>query len=262
MSWQEYYCYGTTFSSLTAGSGATFVDNVIRIDTDSDFAFVKTMFYPLTSRVRVRYRDDTNGRFLQKDSQDIRTIGGTSFLSMAPGVPIAPGFLPFIWPKPYIISAATTLTVGAADFSGLSSDFRLAFHGSKIRPGRSPWDRKFRAMMPYVYPISSTGTIDISANDNRSVSIPTDNDSHFLLYKITGARDGSCTIDVKDAARDRQWMNTPIHFDNFVGNGHFPNILPSPRFIPRGSVIALNLTDLSGATNTVELNFIGVKLYE
>ncbi len=260
--WKEFYSYGIVFTDLPGGDGTSFTDTEIRIDTDSDFEFIKTLFHPITSRVRIRYRDDTNGRFLQKGSQDIRTIGGGAFFSMAPGTPVAVGFLPFIWPRPYIISAATTFTVQASDFSGLTSTFRLAFHGSKIRPGKAPWDTKYRAMIPYVYPLNNSGTVTIPANGSVSVSIPTDRDSHFLVHKLVGTRTGACTLIIKDAARDRQWMNTAIHFDNMIGNGHFPNILPSPRFIPRGSVISFTFTDLSGSDNVVELNVIGVKLYE
>lgn len=263
--WKEYFVYGLTFTSLPADTGTTFTSNDIRIDPDSDFEFIKTMFFPVTSRVRVQYRDDTNGRFLMKGSQDIRTIGGHAVYSMAPGAPTPPGFVPFIWPRPYIIPGGTTFSVFAADFSGLSYTFRLAFHGSKIRPDdKAPWDRQYRALVPYVYPITTAtpNTVLIAASGSISASIPTDNDAHFLVQKITGTRTGECSLTIKDGARDRQWMDSAIHFDNLVGNGHYPNILPSPRFIPRGAVIAVTLTDLSGAANTVELNFEGIKLYE
>lgn len=262
MAYKEFYAYEITFTNLAAGTGVAFTPGELRIDTDADFEFIKTMFAPGTVRVRARYRDDTNGRYLMKGSQDLRTIGGTALYSYPIGNPTPPGFTPFIWPKPYIINAATTLTVELADFSGLVTSPRVAFHGSKIRPGDAPWDRRYRAMIPYVYPISATGTVDISANSTLSASIPTDNDAHFLCYKVTGARDGLCTVSLTDAARDRTWMNQAMQFDNFVGNGMFPNILPSPRFVARGSVVAVALTDLSGATNTVELNLVGFKLYE
>jgi hypothetical protein len=264
--WKEFFAYDVTFTNLPAGTGVAFTDAALRIDTDSDFEFLKSIYQPTSARVRVKYRDDTNTRFLQKAAQDIRTIGGTSLYSMAPGNPTPPGFVPFIWPRPYIIAGSTTLTVSAADFSGLISTFRLTFHGAKIRPGKAPWDRKFKAVVPYVYPINPTGavpgTVTVAANGVQPTAIPTDNDAHFLVYKVVGTRTGACTLTVKDGDRDREWMNQAVHFDNFVGNGHFPNILSTPRFVRRGSVIAITLTDLSGAANTVELNLVGVKLYE
>jgi len=259
--YREYFIYNALFTALPAGTGVTFTDIEVRIDTDSDFEFVKTIHQPVTARARIRYRDDTNGRFLMKGSQDIRTISGTALYSMAPGGPTPPGFVPFIWPKPYVIPAATTFTVSAADFSGLSYDMRVSFHGSKLRQGVAPWNKKWRAMVPYVYPMSTTGTVVLTANGSGSASIATDNDADFMVHKITGARTGACLVTIKDQARDRQWMDTPVHFDNLIGNGHYPNILPSPRFIPRGSVVSYSFTDLSGASNTVEINIEGVKLY-
>lgn len=263
--YKEFFVYSTFFDNLAAGTGVAFTANEIRIDPDADFEFVKTIFQPVTARARIRYRDDTNTRFLQKAQQDIRTVGGHAIYSMAPATPrLAPGFVPFIWPRPYIIAPATTFSVEVADFSGLSYDLRISFHGSKLRPGKAPWDRPFRALVPYVYPITTAaaGTVNIPANGSASASIATDNDAHFLVQKIVGSRTGPCTVEIKDGARDRQWQDTPVHFDNMVGNGHYPNILPSPRFIYRGSVISFSLVDLSGASNDVEINLVGVKLYE
>lgn len=260
--WAEYFVYSAEFLPLTGGTGVTFTDTEMRIDSDSDFEFVKTMYQPTTARFRVKYRDDTSGRYLQKGSQDIRTIGGTSLYTIAPGNPTPPGFLPFIWPKPYRISSATTLTVQASDFSGLSVNTRLSFHGNKIRSGQAPWDREYRAIVPYVYSISSSGTVSVAASQTLSTSIATDNDAPFLIQKIVGARTGPALVTMKDGARDRQWMNIAVHFDNLVGSGHYPNVLPSPRYIARGSVISITIQDLSAAANTVEINFVGVKLYE
>lgn len=262
--WKEYYIYNVNFTNLAAGSGTTFIDAEIRLDTDSDFQFIKTMFQPSTARVRVRYRDDSAGRFLMKGEPDIRTIGGTSFGSIGTASPtLANGFWPFIWPRPYRIAAATTFTVSAADFSGLSYTFRLSFHGNKLRPGEAPWNKKYRAMVPYVYRIGgSSNAVTVGANSTASDSVATDIDAHFLVHKIVGARTGPCLVTIKDGARDRQWMNTAVHIDNLVGNGPQPNVLPSPRFIYKGSVISTTLQDLSGASNTVEINYIGVKLYE
>lgn len=262
MSWKEYYSYTAEFLPITGGAGTIFTDVEVRMDTDANFEFNKTIYQPTTGRVRLRYRDDTAGRYLQKGSQDCRAIAGTSLYSMAPGGPTPPGFLPFIWSDPYYISAATTLTVQGAEFSGLSYNFRLTFHGAKIREGKAPWDKKFRAIAPYIYPINTSGTVSVAANSTISASIATDNDAPFLCKGLVGARTGACLITIKDGARDRQWMNTAVHFDNLVGNAHYPHKLSAPRYVARGAVLAVTIQDLSGAANTVELNFLGVKLYE
>jgi len=259
--WAEYFIYNVEFLPLSAGSGNVFSDGEIRIDTDSEFEFVKTMYQPATGRFRVQYRDDTSGRFLQKGSQDIRTIGGTALIISGLGSPTPPGFVPFIWPRPYRIASSTTMTVSAADFSNTSYNARISFHGNKVRPGRAPWDQEFRAIVPYVYSLSSSGSVTVGANQTLSTSIVTDKDSAFLVQKIVGARSGECLVSIKDGAKDRHWQNIPTHFDNLVGSGSFPNVLPSPRYIARGATITVTIQDLSGASNSVEINFVGVKLY-
>jgi hypothetical protein len=56
-------------------------------------------------------------------------------------------------------------------------------------------------------------------------------------------------------------MNTGTHIRNLVGSGAFPNVLPTPRFIPRGSVVNFTIQDISGAQNDIEINLCGVKLF-
>lgn len=255
--WKEYFVYGANFLPLTGGSGTVFTDNEIRIDPDSDFEFHSTIHTATSDNYRLEYRDDSLGRFLQKGTLDARTVVGKALSGIN-----ANGFLPYIWPMPYRIAAATTLNVRAADASGSDNTIRLALHGGKIRPGAPPWEKKYRKSIPYAYPLNASGTITVGASGTSSASIATDRDAAFEVRKIVGHRSGACLVTIKDAARDAQWMNGPIHFDALVGNSQFPNVLPARRFILPGGVITITVTDLSGSSNTIELNLVGRKLYE
>lgn len=257
--WKEYFAYNTNYSPLAAGDGtnAVFTDNSIRIDPDSDFEFRSTIHTATSDNFRLKYTDDSAGRTLTKGHQHAETISGSSFTTLTSNA-----FLPFVWPAPYAIAAATTFTVSAADFSTASNTIRLTFHGAKRRPGRAPWEKKYRALIPYVYPMDISGTKEVPANGTTTAAIQTDRDSAFQVLQLSGWSDGPCTVTIKDSARDSQWMNEAIHFNNIVGNSQFPHILPAPRFVYPGAVLTVSLTDLSGSSNTVELNFIGRKLYE
>jgi hypothetical protein len=138
---------------------------------------------------------------------------------------------------------------------------RLAFHGAKIRSGAAPWQRQFRAAVPFVYGFTN-GAATVAASGTSSQNIEVDIDSHFLVQKIVGIRDSAALVTIGENARGMNWMNTAIEFDNLVGNGAFPNILPAPRFIRRGSVVTVNLQNLSGLPNTINISLIGTKLYE
>ena len=258
MSWREFFIYGINFLNLPAGTGALFTPGMLRFDADADFDFQKTVFFATSGNIRIRLQDDTVGRYLIKNSANLRDIGG--------------GFIgtPFIWPRPYSILAGTTMTVEVADASGAVNNLRLAFHGAKIRPGDPPWGhfdpstnkiiwRRYRAVVPFVY---NSGVVNFAANASTTIQIAVDNDAHFLVQKITGFTLGGCLLEFREAAKDIGWQNTGIYPTSILGNGQFPNVLFSNRFILRGSVVSLNVQDLSAAANQVEVNLIGVKLYE
>lgn len=284
--YREFYIYSTSFLTLPAGTpGAnnSFTPNEIHIDSDSAFEFIKTIHRvtisatPATNIIapanqfRLKYIDDAAGRNLMKASEYGTTISSTATaLTLPNGAIIDNAFMPFIWPRPYVIGASTTLSVLAADDSGIAYNLYLSFHGNKVRPGIAPWKRKkYKSFMPYVYPIANVsntsnpiaGTLIVAANNTVSSPIATDIDSDFLVLKITGRRTGGALVTIKDG-NDRQWMDSPMHIDNLIGNGAFPNILPAPRFIERGSVISAMIQDISNVSNTIEMQFIGLKLYE
>jgi len=250
--YEEYFVYATN-ASLSAGDGTVFEEFNVRIDSDSNFKFLSTLFVATSPQIYIKMQDDSIGRYLTKKGTDIQAIGGRSLTGTTENL-----FLPFRWPKPYIIRAGTNLALQISDYSGSANTLRLAYHGSKIQPGVAPWDYKFRATMPMVYSVKKT----LAANSSDTAVIDIDIDSHFLIKDIVGVRTGGALVTISEGARNRDWSNTSIHIDNIMGNGQFPNKLPSPRFIQKGSTIIFNLQDLSGFANTVEIDLVGVKLYE
>jgi len=245
MAWREYFAFGS-FRILTAGAGAVFEDLAVRIDSDADFEWQRTTYNATSPLIYLRFRDESMGRYLNKLNSDIQAVG-SNFAGT-----------PFILPRPYVIQAGTNFTTEAADYSGFANTLRFTMQGAKIRQGKAPWDRRFRALVPFIYPVRQL----VGAGLTASLRIEIDNDAHFLVQKISGTRTGACLINFKEGSRDRDWFNQDLEFDTVIGNGQFPNVLFASRFIYRGSVIAINLQDLTGAPNTVEIDLIGVKLYE
>lgn len=261
MAFKEYYIYNLDDTSLAAGSLASpvFTDTTIRTDSDADFEVMKRTHIATDSRILVQYRDDAYGRFLQNRRLDLRAVSGTVlFTTGVVDVGIHPNnFLPYVLTRPFLVRAATTFTASFADFSGSANSIRHSLHGAKLRVGEAPWKANWKATPYFDY----SQNVTIAANGSASVNIPINIDSHFLVRRITATRTGALLITVKDGATERQWMNTSVHIDNFAGNSQFPNILPAPRFIWRGSVINITVQDLSGASNDLEIVFSGEKLY-
>lgn len=257
MEYKEYFIYDST-KALTAGTGTTWDEIITRIDTDANFEINKTTFVATNDRIRLRIKDSAKGIYLSKGQPDIKSIAGRNTLAMG----LSNAFLPFIWPEAYIVAAGSSLSVEAADYSNAANTLRFALHGSKIRNGVAPWKAKeWRARKAFSYSFTS-GPITVAANATSSQNIEIDIDAHFLVMAITGIRTGDALVTLGEDARGKAWMNTSIHIDNVLGNGAFPNKLPSPRFIPRGSVVYANIQDISGLSNVIDVNLIGYKLYE
>jgi len=244
--WKEYFIYGFN-KTLSAGSGTLYESQAVRIDSDADFEWHKLCYQSTNGNVRAKVQDDAIGRYLFKTNADLRAIAGNSIQT------------PFIWPRPYVISAGTTLTWELADNSGVSNTVRLAMHGAKIRPGEDPFRRHYRALVPFVY---GTGKQTVSGNGTSSIRIEIDRDSHFLVQKITGWWQGSSLLTIKEGSRDRDWMNTAIQVQNILGTGQYPNVMYANRFIMRASVVVVQVQDLTGSSNDIEIDLVGVKLYE
>jgi hypothetical protein len=264
--WGEYFVYGSNFTTLAAGTGMAYTLNEIRIDTDADFQFMKTSYISDNDNAQVfmKYQDDTSGRQLMKRAVDMRLIAGRSLPIDNSG---AYDLRPFQWPINYTIRRATTFGVSLANNSNFTPTVRLAFHGAKLRPGIAPWKKPGISKMPYVYTLQQSattlpdGVVQLSANATITAPISTDKDSHFVCYKLVGSATGDALITIQDGGRDRQWMNTPIHIRNIIGSGAFPNNMAVPRFVSKGSVISVTLQDLSGATNNISVDLVGVKLF-
>lgn len=278
--WKEFFIYSANYvgaQQLPAGTlnGAPtvqpFQEFDIRIDSDADFEFLKTLYTFTDARVYVRYMDTTQGRFLQRGSLDARLVAGVGITSFVPALAESAAFLPFIWPQAHVIPAASVFAVQAADFSGAPNTVRFSFHGNKVRPGKPPWEadpdgrpKRYRTRLPYTYAVPADANVaPLAASATIQASAPIDMEADFLCTMVTAQFQGPFTVFVEDGAgRERRWMDTPVHIQNFAGNGLVPMRLPSPRFFYRGGSILVTVNDLSAASNRWRVFFHGVKLYE
>lgn len=104
------------------------------------------------------------------------------------------------------------------------------------------------------------GPIALTANQaitNVSVQIL---DRSFKWMMLTAVFTGIFQILIKDSRNKRPFSNQQVHCNNLVGTSNFPFPLLTPfTFERRGSILA-DITDLSGANNSIRLGFIGVEL--
>jgi hypothetical protein len=256
--YEEYFIHGISNTGLTAGVGVTFASNSIRIDTDADFNLWKLCYEATNGNILLILKDDVLGRTFPKTYTTLPNIA-SNFVGT-----------PYILPKPYFFKAGTTLTMDAADNSGVANSLRLALHGAKIKAGLAPWEqasrvwKTYRAMVPYAY----NKIVTIAASSTYSINIPIDNDAPFLINKLTGSNsggNGSLIVDIRNTGIDgvdSSWMNAAIPFQLLFGSGQFPNIMYHNRYCPKLGVITVNAQNLTANALQVEVVFGGIKLFE
>mgnify|MGYP001584493629 FL=1 len=261
--YKEYFIYSFENTALSLGTGVAFSPVTVKMDSDADFEIMKRSHIAIDDRIRVQYQDDSYGRQFQNLSMDLRAISGT-ILQTTGVVDIGQSlnnFMPYILPRPYLVRAGTTYTSSYADFSGVANSIRESFHGAKIRQGKAPWDQEWSAIPPYDY---TSGSNVSTAGNTASLSISVGIDAHFLVQKIVGVRSSGAPalVTIRTGGNDRQWMDKAVHFDNLVGNAQFPNVLPAPRLVERGSTISITIQNLSSVfSGTYEIVLSGLKLF-
>lgn len=116
---------------------------------------------------------------------------------------------------------------------------------------------KFQPGLFFEYEMGPTVLTPNQAVTNVSVQIL---DRSFKWMLLTGIFTGPFTILIKDSRNKRPFSNQQIHCNNLVGTATNPFPLLTPfTFERRGSILA-DITDISGAGNTIRLGFIGVEL--
>lgn len=128
---EEFFSYSIGRPTAAIAPLASQIGN-INIQADSDFIIEKTTyaadiagatqtFNSITvPNVNVLLVATSSGRQLMNIQLPLATIFG-------------PAWLPFIWPKPYLLHASSTLTHTLVSFEAAISPFvTLAFHGRKL----------------------------------------------------------------------------------------------------------------------------------
>jgi hypothetical protein len=108
----------------------------------------------------------------------------------------------------------------------------------------------------YAYQVTLTANQPLT---NQSLIV--DGNSDFIMLAIHGTSTGSYVIRVRNN-NDRFICSAFLQNANFVGTAQFPVPLSKPFIVRATGRIAIDITDTSGASNTVELCFSGIRRYQ
>lgn len=112
------------------------------------------------------------------------------------------------------------------------------------------------SMFGYTLPVK------LLANQRTDFQLLIDADSDFLIEKVYSNEDGPFRLMILDTTTSYQWFSDRIRGENFFGDAEYPNELPTPIEVKRGTQLNLDIEDLSGAPNTIELVFEGYRVSE
>ncbi len=263
MEFQEYFIYNIAPAALAGGTGVVFSDTNLLM-ANHDFIFKRTIHVATSDVINVKIYNPDTGRYLFKGSDDLRHISGTSLNGIT-----AYGFVPYNWPVPYRVKANTYMKFSFADNSGNPNTLYLAYHGDQVLPVApldmydEPVDYSLerqgkRKTMPIVYecPAITTGAA-VGAQAQQIIQI--DNDADFVCTKITGIATGTGFVTILDEQRRLAWQNQKTHIQTLLGNGQFPNVLTTPRFVKKNTPILVTFENLVGGANTLNIYLHGYK---
>jgi len=94
---------------------------------------------------------------------------------------------------------------------------------------------------------------------NEGITI--DADSDFMWLAVHGTQTGNYELRFRYSGNARYESNSRIRNANRVGTAQFP-VPVFPRMLcPAGSRLGIDIKDLSGAGNTVQIVLVGMRLY-
>ena len=110
-----------------------------------------------------------------------------------------------------------------------------------------------------VLPHASISTV---ANGAGSVVITTPSRFDFLVKAISGRSTGAYLLNFLGTGKSELLNNKPLHNSTVIGTGNLPYPLPFPIVLRRSGSFVIDVSDLSGAANTIEIQLHGIALYK
>jgi len=257
---QEYFIYNIV-QVLAAQSGTVFTDVNLNISSN-DFLFKRTIHNSTDNRIYMKIFDQASGRFLFKGAEDLRGVSGNRLTGITTF-----GFVPYNWPHPYRSKRNNIMTFSFSDFSVAQNTLNIAFHGDGVSEG-TPLDRQGkpvdymekRTTVPIIYESPTITPANGIGQIAQGVLI-TDNDADFVCTKITGICTDEGYVTIQDLKRDTFWQNQKTFASNLFGNGQFPNVLTSPRFIGANTNLLITFENNVAGANALKIYFHGYKRF-
>ncbi len=183
---------------------------------------------------------------------------------------------PAILREPYLFISQHNIQARFEKISGGATTMRMYLGGAQYYP----WDpnfmvrpdqkklmtdrlRRWMNRRKYVSPYWLTTDIDANLNANQTANFrgKIGDDGHFEVYGLTAVATGNFGLSISEVKTKQTIMNGAITQTNGIGTANFPAIFFKPYLVPAGYQLNFEITDLTGAPNTVFLTLFGRKVF-
>ncbi len=122
-----------------------------------------------------------------------------------------------------------------------------------------PTRRETQSIVPY-HLATERVTVTGSGTATLTVQIPGDADFE-ARYINASATSVNATIQISDGGTRQEMLNRAVFLALVTGTGQQPYVIPSPALFVRNSSIQVDLADLSGTANIIQVVFCGFLVY-
>ena len=193
---------------------------------------------------QVRIADDASGQNWQNEMTDVRNIFGTV---QDPAILISP----------MILRANALISIDVQNTSGLAGSIEFNFGGYQIPTLQFPGFAKARPDQWFQYMTRTT----LGGGNLDTMRITVQSDSTFQVHKINSISTGDYRLRLIDSASGQAWSDRLIRNGNMAGTAQKPRVMMNPKNVKPNSVIQLEVQNLIGGANTVEVVLEGVKKF-
>ncbi len=185
-------------------------------------------------------------------------------------------FRPFRLPEPYFFNVGDSqreIQITVRNLTAVENTIRLVLYGRRFYHKEAPpevameivkkFDRGWRTYSYFLVPLETDSQGDITAvgaNATVTFTLESDDDADTSLQKLMADSTGAFTFQIRERSTNRTLGNGVIHNQNGWGTAEFPFLFADTYLLERKKQLLIEVTDISGNTNTVRLGAAGRRL--
>jgi len=104
--------------------------------------------------------------------------------------------------------------------------------------------------------------ITLAANGSSEISIPVPSSYDFVISGISGHSTSTYSAKLSSVGDTFPFSNNSLHSSAFIGTGNIPYEFPYPFMVKKRGGLRVEVADLSGAGNTIQIQIHGYAIYK